>query len=454
MKKIFVVGAGLSSASLIDYLLKNSVNYDWEILIGDLDQELANQKLKNHPNGKAVYFDVFSEEMRNSVVSGSDIVISLLPADLHYLLLETCLRFSKNLITASYVPDELWKKNQEFIDKGMTVIYECGLDPGIDHMSAMEILDKIRMEGGNILSFKSSTGGLVATENDDNPWNYKFTWNPRNVVLAGKAGAQYKQNGKLKYVPYHRLFERAEPIKIEEDDNFETYPNRDSLKYLSVYGLHNIETMYRGTIRRSGFSNSWNQMIKLGLTEDSFVLENSKNMTYRELLESLLPEGKSADIREKVASYLNIEIDSTEMKKLEWLEIFQDKIIPIAGATPAIALQKLLEEKWKLNPDDKDMIVMQHEFVFETNQKDINKITSSLVLTGKDKTHTAMAMTVGLPLGIAAKLILTGQINKKGILIPIQREIYKPILEELQEFNITFKEKKEKIKKGNQSPLL
>jgi saccharopine dehydrogenase-like NADP-dependent oxidoreductase len=452
MKKIFVVGAGLSSSSLIDYLMENSTNYEWEVLIGDLDLELANQKLKNHPNGKAVYFDVFSEEIRNSIVSETDIVISLLPADLHYLMLETCLRYSKNMITASYLPDELWKKNQEFIDKGMTVMYECGLDPGIDHMSAMKILDKIRGEGGNILSFKSSTGGLVATDN--NPWNYKFTWNPRNVVLAGKAGAQYKQNGKLKYVPYHRLFERAEPIKIEEDDNFETYPNRDSLKYLSVYGLDHIETMYRGTIRRSGFSNLWNQLIKMGLTEDGFVLENSKNITYRELSESLLPEGKSSDIKGKVASYLNIGIDSIEMNKLEWLELFEDKKIPIEGATPAIALQKLLEEKWKLNPDDKDMIVMQHEFVFETIQKETSKITSSLVLTGTDKSHTAMAMTVGLPLGIAAKLILTGQINKKGIVIPIHSEIYEPILKELQKFNIAFKESEQKIKKGNQSPLL
>jgi saccharopine dehydrogenase (NAD+, L-glutamate forming) len=212
--------------------------------------------------------------------------------------------------------------------------------------------------------------------------------------------------------------------------------------------------MYRGTIRRSGFSNLWNQLIKMGLTEDGFVLENSKNITYRELSESLLPEGKSSDIKGKVASYLNIGIDSIEMNKLEWLELFEDKKILIEGATPAIALQKLLEEKWKLNPDDKDMIVMQHEFVFETIQKETSKITSSLVLTGTDKSHTAMAMTVGLPLGIAAKLILTGQINKKGIVIPIHSEIYEPILKELQKFNIAFKESEQKIKKGNQSPLL
>lgn len=445
MKKIFVVGAGLSSASLIEYLLVNSIVYNWEVIVGDLDVESAINKLSDHPNGKAVYFDVFSEEMRNSAVSAADIVISLLPANLHHLLIESCIRYSKSIITASYVPGYLYDLEQEIIDKGMTVLFECGLDPGIDHMSAMQLLDKIRIEEGIPLSFKSSTGGLVAPEYDDNPWKYKFTWNPRNVILAGKDGAQYKQNGKLKYVPYHSLFQRAEPIIINEDSNFETYANRDSLKYVSTYGLEKIETMYRGTIRRSGFSNSWNLLIKLGLTEEGFVLENSETMTYRELTDSMLPEGPTEDLREKVALYLGIGRDSQEMRKLEWLGIFEDKEISLQAATPARSLQKLLEVKWSLKPDDKDMIVMQHEIVYKTKHKEIKKITASLIFKGKNKTHTAMSMTVGLPLGIAAKLILTGKISKKGIVIPVFKDIYDPILGELQKFNITFNEREEKI---------
>ena len=449
MKKVFIAGAGLSSSCLIDYMLEKSINYNWKILVGDLDTDLANKKIKNHPNGKAIFFDIGDEELRNDVVSKVDLVISLLPASLHYLINEACLRFGKNIITASYIPDDLWRQDREFSDKGIMVLYECGLDPGIDHMSAMQVIDRIRDIDGKLLSFKSCAGGLVAPEHDNNPWNYKFTWNPRNIVFAGKDGAQYKENGKLKSIPYHRIFERSENIEVEGDKNFEIYPNRNSLKYIYLYGLDNIGTIYRGTIRRSGFSNSWNHLIQLGLTSDNFDLENTESMTYRELTDSFLPTHPGKKIEEKLAEYLSIEIDSEDMNKLKWLGIFEDKKIELSVATPAKALQKLLEDKWIFKHDDKDMIVMQHEFIYENKNQDINKITTSLIVEGHDKDHTAMAMTVGLPLGIAAKLFLTGKIDKKGISIPVTKEFYEPILEELEKYNIKFTEQEEQIKKGS-----
>jgi saccharopine dehydrogenase-like NADP-dependent oxidoreductase len=446
MKKIFVAGAGLSSSSLIEYLLLNSEKHKWEIIVGDLDADIAHKKINGHINGKAIYFNVQETEKREEIISKVDLVISLLPVSMHNLMINTCLKFAKNILTASYASDELMKLNNEFINKGMTVIYECGLDPGIDHMSAMKIIHEIKSRSFELVSFKSSTGGLVAPEYDNNPWNYKFTWNPRNVVLAGKDGAQYLENGVLKLIPYNQLFLNAELLSIFEDKTFESYPNRDSLKYRSLYHIEDAETIYRGTIRKAGFSTSWNHIVQLGLTNDISILENSENLTYRELTETLISAYQSKNTETRVAEYLGIDPESEEMKKLLWLGLLSDKKISIPKATPAVALQKLLEEKWKLMPDETDMIVMQHEFIFRTQKNELRKITSSLMCKGKDKIHTAMSQTVGLPLGITAKLLLTGKIRQKGVVLPFTKEIYEPILEELIEFGIEFTENEEMIR--------
>lgn len=441
MKKIFVIGAGLSSTYLIEYLLHNSSKYNWKITLGDIDLDLAKSKLVGNFDAKAVLFDVFDDVSRGEQISNHDLIISLLPAKLHYLVADECVKYKKDLVTASYVSDEIQKLDGVFRQNGNIALCECGLDPGIDHMSAAKELDSIKASGYDIISFKSSTGGLVADEYDDNPWNYKFTWNPRNVIFAGKDGAQYLEHGSVKYIPYNKLFTRAEPISIHAENDFEIYPNRDSLKYKYIYGIENVQTMFRGTIRRRDYASSWNLLIELGLTDDNFVLEDSKEMSYYQLVESLLPYNCENTLEERTAEYLKIKVDSPQFKKLEWLGLFSDRKIGLEKATPATALQKLLEDKWQLGEGEKDMIVMQHEFIYEKSAGITEKKLSTLIVKGEDKIHTAMAKTVGLPLGIAAKLILNGTINQKGIVLPVINQIYNPILTELEEFGIIFSEK-------------
>ena len=446
MKRILVVGAGLSTSCLIKYLLKYSEEYNWEVVVGDLDKELAEKKIDGHPNGKAIRFDVFDDEQRSREVQNADIVVSMLPARFHYLIVKSCMRYHKNMVTASYISKDLKELHEEAKERGILILNEIGLDPGIDHLSAMKIIDKIKESGGTISKFKSSTGGLVAPKYDNNPWNYKFTWNPRNVVLAGQGVAQYIDRGMYKHIPYHKLFTRTARIFVDGYGEFEVYPNRDSLKYRSIYGLDNIPTMIRGTIRRPGFSRSWNLLVQLGLTDDTFVVEDSEKLTNRDFVNTFLKYHKTKTVEEKLADYLGIDEDSHDMYKLRWLGLFERKPVGLKNATPARILQKILEEKWSLDDDDKDMIVMQHEFVYSTAGNDkMKKITSSLVVEGRDNVHTAMAMTVGLPLAIATKLILTDKIPLTGVVVPISKLIYEPILNELEKYGIQFVDKEEEV---------
>jgi len=329
--------------------------------------------------------------------------------------------------------------NEEAQKKGLVFLNELGVDPGIDHMSAMKVVDKIRNENGKLLSFKSSTGGLIAPEFDNNPWNYKFTWNPRNVVLAGQGVSMYLENGEIKYIPYHRLFERIEKIEVPELGEFEIYPNRDSLKYRETYNLKEIPTIFRGTIRRPGYCKAWNIFVQLGMTDDTYVIENSVDITYRQFINMYFPYHQSKNVEEKIMEQFNISVDSDEMKKLKWLGIFENNKVGLQKATPAQILQKKLEEKWVLSETDKDLIVMQHQFEYSKNNRKY-KIVSSLNVIGQDTTHTAMSLTVGLPVAIATKMLLTGKIKKTGVLIPVIPELYNPILNELEDFGIVFSE--------------
>jgi len=441
MKRVFVVGAGLSTSCLINYLLEKADKYDWEIVVGDLDIAMAKKRINGSKRGKAIHFDVFNDAQRAQEVEKADIVVSMLPARFHYLIVKSCLRYRKNLVTASYISPELKALHKEAKEKGILILNEIGLDPGIDHMSAMKIIDEIKEKDGKILSFKSSTGGLVAAKYDNNPWNYKFTWNPRNVVLAGQGVAQYIDLGMYKHIPYHKLFSRVRRINIDNAGEFEVYPNRDSLKYRSIYGLDDIPTMFRGTIRKPGFSKTWNLLVQLGLTDDTFIVENSETITNRDFINTFLKYHKTKAVEEKIAAYLGITDDSYDMYKLRWLGLFENTITGIKNATPAKILQKILEAKLSLDEGDKDMIVMQHEFIFENKAGEKKQIVSSLVVEGNDDIHTAMAMTVGLPLGIATKLILNDEIPLTGVEIPISKLIYQPVLEELKKYNIKFNDK-------------
>ncbi len=439
MKKILILGAGLSSNSLINYLLKQTEQHNWHITLGDLDEKKAKGKISDHPHGTAVSFDVFNKEQRELFISNADIVVSMLPAAMHHLLATSCLKHRKNMVTASYVTDDIKQLDAQIRKLGLLFLNEIGVDPGIDHMSAMKIIDRIRSEGGKPDIFESNTGGLVAPGHDNNPWHYKFTWNPRNVVLAGQHGARFLHNGKFKYIPYHKIFQRYEIISVLDQGEFEVYPNRDSLKYKDDYGLDDVSTMFRGTIRRPGFCDAWDALVQIGATDDSYIVEFPGEMTYRDFTNSFISYNIVDPVEIKLAHYLNIPPDSDVMKKIKWLGLFEKNPVGFKNQTPANILQYLLEEKWKLEPDDKDMIVMQHQFEYLLKGKR-KRIVSSLIVIGKNSDETAMSMTVGLPVGIAVKLIIEGKIHATGVRIPTTQEFYDPILTELEEYGIKFVE--------------
>ncbi|GGZ56089.1 saccharopine dehydrogenase family protein [Mesonia mobilis] len=442
MRKILLIGAGKSTSALIKYLKEKSNEEKLQLIIGDLSLANAEKFAGHHPNTKAIQLDIFKADQRQEAIKNADIVISMLPARFHIEVAKDCVNFNKNLVTASYVSDEMQALDEEVKQKGLTFMNEIGVDPGIDHMSAMQVIDRIRAKGGKMLLFESFTGGLVAPESDTNLWNYKFTWNPRNVVVAGQGGAAvFMQEGKYKYIPYHRLFRRTEFLEVENYGRFEGLANRDSLKYRSVYGLDSIKTLYRGTLRRVGFSKAWNMFVQLGMTDDTYTLQGSEEMSYRDFVNSFLPYSPTDSVELKTRYNLKIDQDDVMWEKLLELDIFNPhKKIGIKNATPAQALQKILEEKWTLAPNDKDMIVMYHKFGYEIDGK-TNQIDSTMVHLGEDQTYTAMAKTVGLPVGIATLKILNKEITTTGVLRPITKEIYDPILKELAENGIVFKEK-------------
>ena len=441
MRKILIVGAGKSSPYLIKYLLDKSQEEELLIHITDLDtNHLKNyQKYKNCTISP---INISSEKEREKFISESDLVISMLPARFHIILAKTCLKLKKNLLTASYVSEEMKALNNDIKNSELLFLNEMGLDPGIDHMSAKKIIDELVANGAKINSFKSYTGGLIAPESDNNKWNYKFTWNPRNVVLAGQGiPAKYIENNKYKYIPYNRLFKNSEKIKIEKYGQFEVYPNRDSLKYREIYSLNNIKTMIRGTIRKVGFSESWNMFVKLGLTNDSLKISNSENMSFKEYLNCFLPYDDKLSIEEKLQRVLSISKGDENWEKIKEIDILSsNKKIPLKNASPAQILEYILKDAWKLEKKDKDMIVMYHEFRYETILGENEKIISTMVCKGKDDTHTAMAKTVGLPLAISSILLLNNKINLTGIHTPIDKEIYNPVLKELEANGINFEE--------------
>ncbi|WP_162051994.1 saccharopine dehydrogenase family protein [Pontibacter pamirensis] len=441
MKRILLLGAGRSAASLVKYLCDNAAAEMWRIRIGDISVANLQPLMQSVTCVDIMNFDVHNERQRAEEVQQADLVISLLPAAFHIVVAQECLKQNKSLITASYVTPAFKALHQEAKEKNLTILMESGLDPGIDHMSAMAVIQHIKNAGGNITSFKSFTGGLVAPESDTNPWQYKFTWNPRNVVLAGQGTAKYINNGAYKYIPYHQLFKRTDEFFVEGYGHFEGYANRDSLSYREPYGLANIPTMLRGTLRRPGYCAAWDVFVQLGLTDDSYTLEDAENMTHRSFIEAFLPsatmEGQS--LMERLAAYAGIPADGTIMEKITWLGLFEEKPIEMTGATPAQVLEKILKDKWTLSPGDKDMIVMQHLFEYEQDGKK-RVISSTLVTLGDDEIHTAMAKTVGLPVGILAKLLLQGRINRRGVVIPIYPELYEPVLDELKQYGIDFVE--------------
>jgi saccharopine dehydrogenase-like NADP-dependent oxidoreductase len=441
MRTVLIIGAGRSASSLIQYLLNKSVEEDLHLIIGDLSLDSAQSKTNNHPNATAISLDIFDQNQRKEVIQKADIVISMLPAHLHIEVARDCIVYKKHMVTASYISDAMQELDVLAKENNLIFMNEIGLDPGIDHMSAMKVIDDIRAKGGKMLLFESFCGGLVAPESDTNLWNYKFTWAPRNVVLAGQGGAaKFLQEGTYKYIPYCNLFRRTEFLEVEGYGKFEAYSNRDSLKYLEVYGLNDVLTLYRGTIRKVGFSKAWNMFVQLGMTDDSYVMEDSENMTYRQFVNSFLPYHPTDSVEIKMRYILKIDQDDIMWDKLLELDLFNShKKVGLKNATPAQILEKILEDSWTLEPNDKDMIVMYHKFGFELDGIK-QQIDSKMVCLGENQTYTAMAKTVGLPVAMATLLILNGKIKTPGVQLPIREEVYLPILKELEEYGVVFKE--------------
>jgi len=440
MKNILILGAGLSASSMIRYLLSLATENDWYLKIVDQDLELVKRKINNQPNAEALSFNALDPHERRPAIGHSDLVISMLPARFHVEVAKDCIDLRVNLITPSYISPEMRALDNEAKEAGIIIMNEIGVDPGIDHMSAMKIIHAVQNKGGHLTSFKSFCGGLIAPESDTNPWHYKFTWNPRNVILAGQGGAAcFIQNGEYKYIPYNRLFSRTERFSIGEYGEFDGYANRDSLSYRSTYGIEDIPTIYRGTLRRPNYCQGWDVFIELGMTDDTYKMAHSEDLTPRYFLNAFLPYNRHLTVEEKLKLFLRE--DRMYLYPLfESIGIFDnDKTFGFENASPAQLLEKLLAQKWKLEEGDKDMLVMYHEFEYTHNNKEY-KIVSSMINVGEDQIYTSMSNTVGLPVAIAAKMILKGELLEKGVTLPIHAEIYEPILNELENFNIRFEE--------------
>ncbi len=422
LKTILLLGAGKSATVLIDYLLKETEANKWKFIIADANKEQVLLKTGNSRFAEAIQIDITKDEARESLIKRAHVVISMMPPALHFLIAKDCVEYRKHLLTASYLDKNIKSLQQEIAHRKLFFLCEAGLDPGIDHMSAMKIIDGIKNKGGVITSFKSHCGGLVAPESDNNPWHYKISWNPRNVVTAGKAGAEYKLENKVENKSYQKLFQDCLPIKIDGLSTLAAYPNRDSLSYIPIYKLDTAQTFIRTTLRHPSFCEGWDAIVQANLANEIDAI-NITGLSFKKWSATIIPF-----------------VNDSNKEMLQYLGLFDETLVPPTAKTSADVLQHLLELKLAMQPADKDMIVMLHEFEYAIAGK-TNKIESSLIVKGEDSLRTAMAKTVGLPLGIAAKLILNGTIKLTGLYIPTLKEIYGPILKELEFSGISFKEK-------------
>lgn len=438
MKNIVVLGAGRSSSSLIDYLISYTASEGHTLTVGDLSVDAAREKVANS-SAHAIPFDIDDHAAAHAVLKNADVAISMLPPAKHTEVAKICIDTKTHLLTASYVSPEMQVMHAQAVHNDLLFLSECGLDPGIDHMSAMEMLAKIHDAGGKVISFQSFTGGLISPHvPDENPWQYKFTWNPRNVVTAGQGVARYLEQGSYKYIPYQRLFSRVAPIHIPGWGMYEGYANRDSLRYRELYGLNEVETLQRGTLRKQGFCAAWNIFVQLGCCDDSYEMHAVADMTHESFFRAFLPSG-FVNLEDALVKTFSLSPAGEVMEKLRWAGCFSNEPVGIKKGTPARILEAILHKRWRLSESDKDLILMIHLFEYEINRKRY-KASTSLGVEGTSATKTAMAKTVGLPLAIAAKLLLNGQITARGVVIPVLKEIYRPILDELRTTGIALHE--------------
>lgn len=421
---ILLFGAGKSATVLIQFLTKITLEKQWNFTVADLDLAHILSKTNGASHINAVALKIEDDDARKSLIEAADLVLSLLPPSLHFLVAKDCLYLRKHLLTASYIDQALQSLSKEIADAGLLFLGEMGLDPGIDHMSAMQLIDEIHEKGGSISSFKSYCGGLIAPEFNTNPWQYKITWNPRNIVTAGKAGAIYKENNQVVEKDYSAIFKDCSSLEIEGVGELAYYPNRDSLSYIPIYGLESAATFMRATFRYPDFCKGWQKVVEAGLTNDDDLID-THTTSYANMMERQLHDKK-------------VLLESDLLKhQFNWLGLSNHQLIN-KGIQPISAVfQQLLEDKWRLEPGDKDLVVLLHEIEFSLNGVS-EKANSCLIVKGDDDHQTAMAKTVGLPLGIAAMLLLENKITLRGLHMPILKEIYHPVLEILEQEGIKF----------------
>ncbi|MBN8669735.1 MAG: saccharopine dehydrogenase NADP-binding domain-containing protein [Chitinophagales bacterium] len=436
MQTILVAGAGKSSIYLIEYLLNNASRNKWKVIVADGSKEAIEEKVKNHPCSEIAVIDITDSTQREPLVEQSDMVVSLMPPHLHIHLAKDCLKHKKNLITSSYISPEMKAMDADVKTAGLMFMCEMGLDPGIDHMTANQIIHSIERVASSITSFKSYCGGLIAPSSDNNPWHYKFSWNPKNIITAGADGAHYLQNGKEVTVPYEAMFDNCKKIKVDGLGNLAYYPNRDSLRYLDLYHVPEIKTFIRATLRYPAFCKGWQAIILLKLNDQKDSIDTA-NLSYADWVKQKTGY-QSGSFESHIQNKLGDDGDSKTMEMLTWLGIFDDVKINQGNISSADILLNLLLQKWEMAPEDKDMVVMQHEVEY-MHRGDKIKMTSTMVIEGESRDHSAMAKTVGLPMAILAKMVLTNKIVPPlGVLIPSMPSVYRPVLTELKHHGIEF----------------
>lgn len=437
MHNVLVLGAGLSSPYLIKHLATYAKKENFSLTVADASLGQAQMRTKAFKHVNAMALNIADKNQLEQQVEKATVVVSLLPPTLHVSVAKICIKLKKHLVTASYISPEMQDLHTAALKANVLLLNEMGLDPGIDHLSAMMIIDDIKKQGGEITAFKSYCGGLVAPEYDNNIWNYKFTWNPKNVVTAGQSAATYLENGQVKYISPNRIFNEVQEVLIAGYGKFESYANRDSLGYIKPYGIETAQTVLRGTLRRKGFSAAWQLLVQLGLTDDKLTITNPGNLNNRSFLCAFIPGANCNNIEMQFCKFFNISTKSALYKKIAWLGLFNQTPIALQQATPAQILLTILQDKWKLEPTDLDMIAMKHEITYRLNNKNY-KHHSSLIVIGDDAVYTAMAKTVGLPMAIATRLILKDKISVRGVQLPVYKEIYKPVLSELAKHGVKF----------------
>lgn len=438
MSRILVLGAGLVARPLVQYLLDQPA---FQVTVASRTVEKARALIGDRPNGEALAFDIEREPERlDALVARADLTVSMLPYIHHLQVAQACLRHRRHLVTTSYVKDEMRALDSAAREAGVLFLNEIGLDPGIDHMSAMRVIDRVHADGGQMVAFRSYCGGLPAPEANTNPFGYKFSWSPRGVLLAGRNDARYLEDGQVVEVPNRRLFATRHPVPVEGVGVLEAYPNRDSLPYIQLYGIPEARTMYRGTLRYPGWCETWQKFVELGLL-DLTEREDLTGMTYRQLLAQLIGRLGTPDLRRDLAAHLDLPEDSPVLDRFEWLGLLSDDPLP-PQRTILDVLAVRMQEKLQYAPGERDMVVLLHDFVAEYPDRR-ERIRSWLVDFGIPHGDTAMARTVGLPAAIATRLILQGVIRLTGVHIPVLPEVYQPVLAELEEKGIRVEERVE-----------